>query len=473
MKDFTAPKRTIGTLPSDVAARIAAAATDVALVVDDGGVIRDMAVGSQQLAERLVGAEWLGVPWSGLVTQDSRGKVAELVGEATSEGPSRWRHLNHTAPDGRNVPILFSTIRLRPDCIMALGRDLQPMAALQQRLVEVQQSVERDYSRLRNAEARYRVLFQTTSEPVLLLDTALRVTEANPAAARLFGDGGKGAKGRNVTDILHPDSQGAVLAVLSGVRGGGRAEEVRARLAGTPGDEVLIAASLLRQEKSAALLLRIASASAGAPATTATDPRRKLLHVVEAAPDAFLVTGADGRILLANNAFLEMAQLAAEEQARGEPVDRWLGRPGVDFDVLAANLRMRGPVRLFPTVIHGEHGAQTEVEVSAVAVPNGDEPCFGFTIRDVGPRPATAAEGERSLPRSVDQLTELVGRVPLKELVREATDVIERLAIEAALNLSNDNRASAAEMLGLSRQSLYVKLRRYGLGDLGGEEAES
>jgi DNA-binding NtrC family response regulator len=44
--------------------------------------------------------------------------------------------------------------------------------------------------------------------------------------------------------------------------------------------------------------------------------------------------------------------------------------------------------------------------------------------------------------------------------------VIERLCIEAALELTADNRASAAEMLGLSRQSLYVKLRRYGLGDL-------
>ncbi len=74
---------------------------------------------------------------------------------------------------------------------------------------------------------------------------------------------------------------------------------------------------------------------------------------------------------------------------------------------------------------------------------------------------------DRQLPRSVEQMTELVGRVPLKDLVRETTDVIERLCIEAALELTGDNRASAAEILGLSRQSLYVKLRRYGLGDLG------
>jgi DNA-binding NtrC family response regulator len=79
-------------------------------------------------------------------------------------------------------------------------------------------------------------------------------------------------------------------------------------------------------------------------------------------------------------------------------------------------------------------------------------------------RPGTMAG--RELPRSVEQFTELVGRVSLKNLVRETTDMIERLCIEAALELTRDNRASAAEMLGLSRQSLYSKLRRYGLGDL-------
>ena len=73
---------------------------------------------------------------------------------------------------------------------------------------------------------------------------------------------------------------------------------------------------------------------------------------------------------------------------------------------------------------------------------------------------------------SVSQLTELVGRVSLKELVRETTDVVEKLCIEAALELTDDNRASAAEMLGLSRQSLYAKLRRYGLGDLSSAEED-
>ena len=142
-----------------------------------------------------------------------------------------------------------------------------------------------------------------------------------------------------------------------------------------------------------------------------------------------------------------------------------------------ANLHSRGVVRFFSTTVGGEHGATAQVEISAVAVPGGGQPALGFAIRNVGARVTTGLQASQSqsdpalppgkhLSRSVEQLTELIGRVSLKDLVRESTEVIERLAIEAALELTNDNRASAAEMLGLSRQSLYVKLRRYGIGDL-------
>jgi transcriptional regulator PpsR len=187
-------------------------------------------------------------------------------------------------------------------------------------------------------------------------------------------------------------------------------------------------------------------------------------------PDAIVVTTPDGRIVTNNRAFLDLVQLATDEQARNETLEKWLGRPGVDLGVLVANLKQHGSVRLFATTMRGEHGAVTDVEISAVAINEGAQACLGFSIRNVDRRRPSEIRPGRELPRSVEQLTELVGRVSLKELVRETTDVIERLCIEAALELTRDNRASAAEMLGLSRQSLYVKLRRYGLGDLDGAE---
>jgi len=231
--------------------------------------------------------------------------------------------------------------------------------------------------------------------------------------------------------------------------------------------QLVISAQLFRHESSSLFLVRLApqvqeSGPAGVPKSTAA----MLAAVVAGAPDAFVITDPEGKILAANPAFIDLAQLVTEEQARGESLERWLGRPGVDLNVMITNLRQYGMVRLFATTLRGEHGSDADVEISAVAVPQGKPPCMGFTIRNVGRRLHADTRAGRELPRSVEQLTELVGRVPLKELVREATDLIERLCIESALELTHDNRASAAEMLGLSRQSLYVKLRKYGLGDL-------
>jgi transcriptional regulator PpsR len=264
------------------------------------------------------------------------------------------------------------------------------------------------------------------------------------------------------------ESARQVQGLLADVRATGRDADIGARL--VKGDrECGVAASLFRQENASLLLVRWSS-QAMLPESSALKATSTLLKFFDAAPDGLVITQLDGRIVKANPAFIEMAQLGSAEQSRGELLDRWLGRAGVDFSVALANLRQNGSIKLFATTLRGEHGAAADVEVSAVSLADGDDkPGFGFAIRNVEKRLSAAAPSANELPRSVAQLTELIGRGPLRDLVREATDVIEKLSIEAALELTGDNRASAAEMLGLSRQSLYVKLRRYGLGDLGSE----
>lgn len=471
MKHFKAPKETLGDLDAEAAATLIAAAADIALILDGKGVIRDMAFGSEELSAEW-SRKWLGQPWIETVTIESRPKIEALLREAAAAEP-RWRQVNHPSSHGADVPLVYSAVQVgRRGRIVAVGRDLRAIAALQQRLVEVQQSMERDYSRLRHVETRYRLLFQITSEAVLIVDAASsKVVEANPAAGRLFGEAERHIVGRGFIEAFDPDSGEALQSLLAGVRATGRADEVRARLAEGQ-RELLVAASLFRQENTALFAVRAVPLEADPIGDVVPKAKARLLKVAESAPDAIVVTGTDGRILTVNAAFLDLAQLATEEQVRGESLERWLGRPGVDLNVLIANLRQHGSVRLFATTLRGEYGATADIEVSAVAVPNGKQACFGFTIRNVGRRLTGDSRARRELPRSVEQLTELVGRVPLKDLVRETTDVIERLCIEAALELTGDNRASAAEILGLSRQSLYVKLRRYGLGDLASESEE-
>ena len=475
VKAFRAPRTELGDVDADTVASLVAAAADIALVLDPSGVIRDYAVHNDELLSELsIEAAWVGRPWAATVTVESRPKVEALLREATRTSNPRWRHLNHPSARGVDVPILYSAIQVGSDGrLVAFGRDLRAMSELQQRLVDAQQSMERDYARMRHAETRYRLLFQMSSEAVLILDgLTQKVLAANPTAGALCGEVGRRLIGAVFTSLFTPDSVQPMQTLLAAVRAAGRADDVRARLAlateqgGTR--EIAVSATLLREEAASFFLVRLVAQDGAAAAARLPEVKAKLLKLAELAPDGFVVTETDGRVITANQAFLEMVQLPSEDRARGESLDRWIGRPGVDVDVLTANLRQRGTIRLFATTLRAEYGGTIDVEVSATAIPDDGRPCLGFAVRNVGHRLSVESRAT-SLPRSVEQLTELIGRVSLKDLVRESTDMIERMYIEAALKLTDDNRASAAEMLGLSRQSLYVKLRRYGLGDLATE----
>ena len=473
MRPFEAPQTLLSELDAAAMESLLGIANDITIVIDGRGLICDIASSLEELPEDALNG-WIGQRLPDVVTSESRGKALSLMQAAFRIDPSstarRWRQLNALLGQGRELPLLLAAVPIGPDRALICGRDLRATAALQQRLVDAQQAMERDYWKFRHAETRYRHLFQVASEGVLVVDaTTQRILEANPAAARLVGDGGpQGLVGEVFPMGVDARSQEILNNVLAGVRATGRPETVRGELLDAKG-EIVVSVSTYRQDSVSHFLVRLSPAQPDSMAEPAPSTSSMLLKLVQTAPDCLVVTDLDGRVISANTAFIELAQLTTEEQVRGETLDRWLGRTGVDLSVLISNLRQRGAVRLFATSLRGEYGAMTDVEISATMVPHGDRPFLGFTIRDVGRRLSGETRNKRELPRSVGQLTELVGRVPLKDIVGETTDLIEQLCIEAALELTRDNRASAAEMLGLSRQSLYVKLRRFGVGDLPAE----
>ena len=474
MKNFSGAKKWLTDIDSETVSRLITVASDVALVVSDAqrGVIRDVSFGSAELAVELAD-KWVGKQWADTVTLDSRPKIEALLRESSGKGTPRWRIVNHRSSSGPDLPVMYAAVEVPSHGhVVAFGRSMAPMATLQQQLINTQQSMEREYLKLRQAEARHRLLFQVASEAVLIVDAATRkVLEANPAAGRVLGEGNKRLVGRLFPEGFDEASTLSLQSLLGAVAATGRTNDVPVRSADGARD-FLISASLFREERASFFLIRLTQSGAHRSAAQASTQQSKVLEIVAGAPEGFVVTGLDGRILFANRAFLDLVQLASEEQARNESLERWLGRPGVDFNLLTAQLREHGSLRLFATQVRGEYGSNSDVEICAVSVADGEEPCLGFTIRDVGQRVTFDRQVSRDKPRSVAQLTELVGRVPLKDLVRESTDMIEKLCIEAALELTGDNRASAAEILGLSRQSLYAKLRRYGLGDLTSTESE-
>jgi transcriptional regulator PpsR len=485
----------IGELDASVANRLLGTASDIVLVLDRDATVLDLHIPDEQLAE-LLGAAWRGKTWRELVTVEGRDKIDALLADARAGQPARWRQVNHAVAGRDDVPVSYTALALddapaaaRKPALLALGRDLRATAQLQRRLVDAQQAMERDYWRFREAETRYRTLFQTAAEAVLVIDSlSLKVLEANPAAETLFARAPGRLVGAALLGLFDGVSQGRLQPLLAATRSGSSdatLDRTRARLAAgaaaASDADFEVSVAVFRQQQSVQLLLRVRPATtapaagrrgAKAVAPAGTDRHGHLLEAYERqTADALAFTDTQGRILRANLAFATLAQLASPDAARGELLDRWLGRTGVELSVLLTNLRNTEVVAAFPTVLRGEVGIEHEVEVSATRLDTGATPALAFAVRDIGRRIEGAERSVATLGRSPGELTELVGRVPMKDIVAETAEVIEQLCIETALQMTHNNRALAAQFLGLSRQSLYVKLRRYGLatGEGGGE----
>ena len=459
------PSATLGSLDAAAAARLAEAAGDLVLILEADGTVIDFSIASHEPAIE-GSADWVGQNWADIVTVESRPKVEDMLAAVASGAPSRWRQVNHPTEAG-DVPVRYWTVASGNDSrVIAVGRDLRANAVLQQRLMQVQQSLERDYLRLRQAESRYRMLFERAAEAILVVDAeSRRIREANPAATRLLGAPEGSLVNRPLSVIADPHAHDALITYLGAVSAADQ-PPMALQLPGGKGS-VILSASIFRQDQASYYLVRV---DGGAGNLRDSQGDAQMLDMLVRMPDAFVLTDADLNVVAVNPAFIDLTHMASVERVRGTPIGAYIGRAGIDLDLIIAQIREHGSARNVATIIRAADGTQEEVEVSAVSAPGDDGQCYGFSIRAIARRSRDLPPVERDLPRSVEQLTDLVGRMSLKEIVRESTDLIERLCIEAALAYTADNRASAAEILGVSRQSLYSKLHRHGLGNLGAEE---
>jgi transcriptional regulator PpsR len=464
-RSFNDAENHLGAMDASVAANLLSAAADLTLVLDSAGAVLDMAYSGAELTSDGIDG-WIGRPLGGCVTEDSRNKVEIMFGELSSGLVSRRRELNFVGESGESLPMNCMAVRLGDEGrIVLFGRDMRGLARLQQRLVNTQISMEREYTRLRQAEACYRLLFQIVGEAVLIVDAStMAVTDANPMAAELLGVPVAKIVGRRASHVFGSKDREAVRSLLATSQSVGRAEAIaNATSESTGGLE--LKGSLFRQADVTYILVRLLPRS-GSDISIGSTNADGAMAVIDRLPEGFVIIDEQRRVQSANAAFLELVQAATYEQVHDAVIDSWFERSSVDANVLLSNVREHGLVRRFPTVVRGELGSAEDVEITAVSVPGESGTLYGLVLR----RSVRTSSEETPITgfpaQSAEQLTDLIGHMPLKEVVRETTDVVERLCIEAALKLTGDNRASAAQMLGVSRQSLYAKMHRFGLGDL-------
>jgi transcriptional regulator PpsR len=435
---------------------------DITLLLDLDGVIQEATL-SPMLSDEAV-QSWLGKSWTDTVDDAVSEKVERIMADARSTGVSAFRQITQRLPSGLEVPMEYTTVLLGGRAgLLAIGKSLQAVAELQSKLITAQQTMERDYWKLREVETKYRLLFDASHEPALILNaTTLRITEANPAAINAIGADRETAIGRGFLNDVAASDRAAFQAMLGRVREQGKAPAILLHL-GKANGAWLARGSLMSPDPTPVMLLQLVPAASAQSAT----PQPEIIStddLIERLPDAFVVIDRNGIVRRANRVFLDLVEVNTKSSVIGERLTRWLSRPGADLSVLLANVERHRFVRLFTTAIQGELGTQTDVEISAAGSTDNDPSHLGVLIRDIGRRIGRSAE-DGNLRTELGAVAERIGKTPLRKLVKETIALVERHYVHSALGLANGNRTVTAELLGLSRQSLYAKLNRYGLSN--------
>lgn len=456
-----------GTIPliaPDLLGGIIASAADIALVISDVGEILSVLVNPEHDAHGKL-AHWEGRDIREVLTQESQGKIDRLLeAMGAGGGVAPAIEVNHAENGTWEFPIRYTFHHVGPDgALLMLGRDLRPVAEMQQQLVRAQLALERDYEAHREFDTRYRVLLETTREALIFVTSSTgRIADINGAAAALFEARRDELGGQPVDALFAKDStiDADLFERLSAAAMADGAAAVPL-IAARTGRPVAVHPSLFRAGGERMFLLRIEpQGSDDVPVDELTE---NLAAFYNTGPEAIVFTDREGVIRSANDAFLTLADVALPALAKGKSLADFLSRGGVDLKVLIDNATRTGQMRLYATRVLSAYGSQVAVEISATYLNDRAHPCLVFVLRDASRAETLRKSGASMSEAGVKSVMELVGSASLKDIVAETTDVVEKMCIETAVELTRNNRVAAAEMLGLSRQSLYVKLRKYGL----------
>lgn len=449
-------------------------ASDISVYVSGSGIVQGISVNPESPTMGCLD-HWVGRPFAEFLAHESQEKFSARVSElhANLDAAPRPLELNHIDAAAWEFPVKYTmhSAETEDGAVLLLGRDMQPIAEVQQRLLAEQQARERDQQKLRSEETFYRVVLEASETPLILVDPEQgRIRDMNSAAAILLGAKAETMSGSAFAQAFEGRRRGEFLEELQAAAGSDDDSTVDV-VARRSGRRVLLSPEFFRAAGELCLMCRIISVDDDEPSDILVAD--SMASLFAATSDAIVITDNVGAIRDANEAFLILADAAQLKDVRGLSIAEFLVRGSIDLKLILDSADKKGRLANYSALFKSIVGTRMNVDLSAAKLRQKDGDLgFGLIIRGVASAtdPTETEAGVVMSEDAMKNVMDLVGTASLKELVSATADVIEKMCIETAVQLTNNNRVAAAEMLGLSRQSLYVKLRKHGLLSRDGED---
>jgi transcriptional regulator PpsR len=451
----------------DLLGDILATASDIALLVSPTRRILSVLVNPHHRSFGQL-TDWEGSLLKDVLTEESAEKLEARLTDIRGHRRPAAVELNHADQSHWEFPVRYSIHRIgSDDSVLMLGRDLRPIAEVQQQLVQAQLALERDYETQREMDTRYRVLMEVSRDPIVLVSMASgRISDLNPAAALLLGGQRSDLIGVAIAQEFEGRRRGEFLENMANLAVSESTSPIELT-ARRSQKRLYVTPTVFRAAGERILMCQLDTAENGQAATD--ELAENLSRLYHEGVDGIVFADGEGVIRAANEAFLNLTDTANMAAIRGRSLTDFLARGAVDLRVLLDNVKRTGQMRLYATRLTTDFMGQIAVEISATWLNDRPNPIMVLVVRDASRAETLRRPAFGQPDDGVRNVMELVGSSTLKDIVAETTDVIEKMCIETALELTRNNRVAAAEMLSLSRQSLYVKLRKYGLLNKDGE----
>lgn len=251
-------------------------------------------------------------------------------------------------------------------------------------------------------------LFAAATEPVLIVEPASdQIVEVNPAAAALLGAERAALLASSFVGVFAADSTPALLQLIATARLSGYGKRIIVRTRGArdgdatrggrstrarrAGRDIGVTLSMVFAGSESYLLVRLLPAAHDAIDDTDGEVASLVLDAIEQSRAGFVVTDPDLRLSYANRAFIDMLGLDSPASLRGKSLATWLELSQADLRRLHDQMARREAVTVWKTMLRSSSLCAREVEVSAIAVPDGAERCWGFRITPAARGPVVAA----------------------------------------------------------------------------------
>ena len=435
---------------------------DINIVIDSSGFILQINKAADSSLPNL--NNWANKHINNFLTIESKEKFdAQLTSLSDiSRIVTKSFELNHISNETGEFPVRYKGFKLNgTDNLLLVGNDLTPVAEIQKKFVNSQLALEREYTKYRSYETKYKVLVDFTTDPIILVDGFKGlIVDANPSGHQMFCLKKGKLIGQQLEKLVYWNRTDKILEVLKAdaLTNSTRVLPLKVNKNSV---KVRIVPAVFRAENELCLMLKLTPIKESISPTGEFSELLKKYY--ENTRDSIVFTDKSGIIKYINNSFLSLCNSGSDQLVLGRSFSDFLGRGIIDLKVLIDTALANGTTVPFTTQFVSTYDIKINVEITATKAFNeyGTFVCFqiryGSSSRKKDANEIVVSE------QATEKIMKLVGSAPLKELVADTNDIVEKICIETALKMTKNNRVATAEMLNLSRQSLYVKLRKYSL----------